>query len=151
MSASEHPDWYEPLPVFVYGTLRRGFANHDRFCFDVLEVVPAWTTGRLYDLPYGFPAMVPADDGRVIGELLTFPDPVTALHRLDRLEGFRPDGPRHYDRVVAGVRHTAGWDPIPAWCYVYSRSRLERLAAVASPISGGDWSLVGRAEHGAPQ
>jgi gamma-glutamylcyclotransferase (GGCT)/AIG2-like uncharacterized protein YtfP len=57
LSALEHPDWYEPLPVLVYGTLRRGMANHDRFCFDVLDVVPASTAGRLYDLPYGFPAL----------------------------------------------------------------------------------------------
>ncbi len=138
MPASEHPDWYEPLPVFVYGTLRRGFANHDRFCFDVLEVVPAWTTGRLYDLPYGFPAMVPADDGRVIGELLTFPDPVVALHRLDRLEGFRLDGPRHYDRIVAEVNPGVGGKVIRAWCYVYSEARVRRLAS--SIVADGDWA-----------
>jgi excisionase family DNA binding protein len=75
LPALEHSDWYEPLPVLVYGTLRRGMANHDRFCFDVLEVIPARTPGRLYALPYGFPAMVPAGDGRVFGEILVFPDP----------------------------------------------------------------------------
>jgi len=80
--ASEHSEWYQPLPVLVYGTLRQGFANHERFCSDVLDVIPASTAGRLYDLPYGFPAMVAADDGRVIGEVLTFLDPVAALRAV---------------------------------------------------------------------
>jgi gamma-glutamylcyclotransferase (GGCT)/AIG2-like uncharacterized protein YtfP len=140
LPASEHPDWYEPLPVFVYGTLRRGFANHDRFCFDVLEVVPAWATGRLYDLPYGFPAMVPARDGRAVGELLTFPDPVAALRRLDQLEGFRPDGPRHYDRIVVEARPLDGGEPVRAWCYVYGAEKIAGLAGRASEIASGAWS-----------
>ena len=140
MPASEHPDWYEPLPVFVYGTLRRGFANHDRFCFDVLEVVPAWATGRLYDLPYGFPAMVPARDGRAIGELLTFPDPVAALRRLDQLEGFRLDGPRHYDRIVVEAHPLASGEPVCAWCYVYQPDRLRAVGTGAFLVAGGNWA-----------
>lgn len=143
MSASEHPDWYEPLPVLVYGTLRRGMANHDRFCFDVLDVVPAWTTGRLYDLPYGFPAMVAAADGRVIGELLAFPDPAVAIRRLDQLEGFRPDGPRHYDRIVVEAHPLAGGGPVRAWCYVYGGGAAQRLAD-AQFIATGDWALADR-------
>lgn len=138
MPASEHPDWYEPFPVFVYGTLRRGFANHDRFCFDVLEVIPAWTSGQLYDLPYGFPAMLPAADGRVIGEVLVFPDPVAALRRLDHLEGFRPDGPRHYDRIVVETHPLAGDGPVRAWSYVYSEARL-RMTSRAQMVITGDW------------
>lgn len=140
MPASEHPDSYEPLPVLVYGTLRRGMANHDRFCFDVLDVIPAWTTGRLYALPYGFPAMVPAADGRVIGEILTFPDPVAALRRLDHLEGFRPDGPRHYDRIVVEAHPLAGGEPVRAWCYVYSSDRISVLAGEARRLPGGAWA-----------
>lgn len=140
MRASEHPDWYEPLPVFVYGTLRRGFPNHDRFCFDVLEVVPAWAPGRLYALPYGFPAMIPAADGRVIGEILTFPDPA-ALRRLDHLEGFRPDGPRHYDRIVVEAHPLDGGRPVRAWCYVYTASRIDSIPDAAH-IEVGDWTLT---------
>lgn len=140
MPASEHPDWYEPLPVLVYGTLRRGMTNHDRFCFDVLDVIPAWTTGRLYALPYGFPAMVPAGEGRVIGELLAFPDPVAALRRLDHLEGFRPDGPRHYDRIVVEAHPLAGGEPVRAWCYVYTPEQLAALDGRARKIACGAWS-----------
>jgi gamma-glutamylcyclotransferase (GGCT)/AIG2-like uncharacterized protein YtfP len=115
-------------------------ANHDRFCFDVLDVIPAWTTGRLYALPYGFPAMVPADYGRVIGELLTFPDPVAALRRLDQLEGFRPQGPRHYDRIVLEARPLAGGAPVRAWCYVYTPEQLAALNGRAREVARGAWS-----------
>lgn len=142
MPASEHSDWYEPLPVFVYGTLRQGFANHARFCFDVLEVIPASTAGRLYDLPYGFPAMVPADDGRVIGEVLVFPDPVAALRRLDHLEGFRAEGPRHYDRIDVTARLWVGHQSVRSWCYVYPSSRIELLKSDARIVETGNWLLA---------
>ena len=54
--------------AFVYGTLLRSERNHARFCGDALTIEPASTTGRLYDLHAGFPAMVQAADGTVHGE-----------------------------------------------------------------------------------
>ncbi len=42
--------------VFVYGTLKRGFANHDRFCRDAIDIQPATVWGRLYDLG-AYPAL----------------------------------------------------------------------------------------------
>jgi gamma-glutamylcyclotransferase (GGCT)/AIG2-like uncharacterized protein YtfP len=45
------------ISVLVYGTLKRGQWNHDRFCRHALDIRPATTVGRLYDLPAGFPAV----------------------------------------------------------------------------------------------
>ena len=45
------------LRLFVYGTLKRGFWNHDRFCSQAVNIEPATTWGRLYHLPAGFPAL----------------------------------------------------------------------------------------------
>ena len=45
------------LRLFVYGTLKRGFWNHDRFCSQAVSIEPATTWGRLYHLPAGFPAL----------------------------------------------------------------------------------------------
>jgi len=45
------------LRVFVYGTLQKGQSNHGRCCAGVVSVEDAWTSGRLYDLPWGFPAL----------------------------------------------------------------------------------------------
>jgi gamma-glutamylcyclotransferase (GGCT)/AIG2-like uncharacterized protein YtfP len=46
------------LRVFVYGTLKRGQSNHERFCRGLKAAQEATVQGRLYDLPYGFPALV---------------------------------------------------------------------------------------------
>jgi len=49
------------LRLFVYGTLKKGFWNFDRFCTRAISIEPATTWGRLYHLPAGFPALeVPA-------------------------------------------------------------------------------------------
>ena len=45
------------LRLFVYGTLKRGFWNFDRFCTRAVSIEPATTWGRLYQLPAGFPAL----------------------------------------------------------------------------------------------
>lgn len=56
------------LTLFVYGTLKRGHSNHDRFCRDVLDVREATARGRLYELPFGFPALVvPQEDVWAVG------------------------------------------------------------------------------------
>jgi gamma-glutamylcyclotransferase (GGCT)/AIG2-like uncharacterized protein YtfP len=44
--------------LFVYGTLKRGQWNHDRFCRNAVDIRPATIVGRLYQLPAGFPAVV---------------------------------------------------------------------------------------------
>ena len=45
------------LRLFVYGTLKRGFWNHDRFCAQAISIEPATVWGRLYHLAAGFPAL----------------------------------------------------------------------------------------------
>jgi len=145
--------------LFVYGTLKRGCWNHERFCRGVLSVEEAVVRGRLYELPSGIPVLeVPEADvlahgtadpladvatqarlaaefaaraahpdpgengapgghwGPVYGELLTFDDPESRLPAIDRLEGFLPDGPSLYRRVlVATITHGV---TVPVWLYV---------------------------------
>jgi gamma-glutamylcyclotransferase (GGCT)/AIG2-like uncharacterized protein YtfP len=47
-----------PLRLFVYGSLKRGFSNHDRYCRGVRSVEGTHTAGQLYRLPTGYPALV---------------------------------------------------------------------------------------------
>ena len=50
------------LRLFVYGTLKRGYWNHDAFCRGVGEIREAQVRGRLYEGP-GFPLLeVPDQD-----------------------------------------------------------------------------------------
>lgn len=49
--------------LFVYGTLKRGFWNHDRFCRGVLNIREAEVRGRLYEMHSGIPVLqVPDGD-----------------------------------------------------------------------------------------
>ncbi|MGF1470446.1 MAG: gamma-glutamylcyclotransferase [Rubrobacteraceae bacterium] len=48
--------------LFVYGTLKCGFGNHERFCRGVSNIEKALVPGELYELPFGFPALVVARD-----------------------------------------------------------------------------------------
>ena len=107
--------------LFVYGTLMRGQANHDRYCADALTIEPAVTTGRLYHLPMGYPAMIEAENGQVFGEAMTFPDLAAKLAILDILEGYRPDDPEHslYLRRIRPVSLLKSGLTVPAYCYLW--------------------------------
>ena len=41
------------ITLLVYGTLKRGQWNHDRFCRNAIDIRPATIVGRLYELPAG--------------------------------------------------------------------------------------------------
>lgn len=45
------------LMIFVYGTLKQGQTNHDRFCGTALCIEEATAIGRLYELPSGIPVL----------------------------------------------------------------------------------------------
>jgi gamma-glutamylcyclotransferase (GGCT)/AIG2-like uncharacterized protein YtfP len=152
---------YPLLTLFFYGTLKRGHANHDRFCRGYLRVEEATVRGRIYDLPFGYPALVvPEEDiravgsadpvydaraqqrfgraevhlldgPRVFGELFIFDDPEARLPALDRLEGFDPGRPTPYRRVLVPAE-TSGGDGVLAWTYV-----TEESSGIHLP--GGRW------------
>ena len=123
--------------LFVYGTLMRGQANHARFCADALTIEPAVTAGRLYHLPMGFPAMIDAADGQVLGEAMTFPDIEAVLRQTDLLEGYdplRPDRSMYRRIVVPVLIEPSGWR-VTAWTYVWNRA----LPQGATPLPTGRW------------
>jgi gamma-glutamylcyclotransferase (GGCT)/AIG2-like uncharacterized protein YtfP len=150
------------VTLFFYGTLKRGHANHDRYCQGALRVQEATLRGELYDLPFGFPApVVPEEDvyatgstypihdaseqqllndtgvrrsdgPRVYGELFTFDDPETRLPALDRLEGFDPDSQPNLYRRVLVPVETAERSHVAAWAYA-----IEKPSGVYLP--GGRW------------
>ena len=137
-----------PLLMFFYGTLKRGHRNHDAFCRGALLVREATVRGELYDLPFGYPALVvpeedvvavgtasplrdaaeqrrfgrvsphPASGPRVFGELFAFDDPEARLPALDLLEGFDPEDASSPYRRVLLPVETKGNDGVLAWAYV---------------------------------
>lgn len=149
------------LALFFYGTLKRGQINHDRFCSGYASAAEATVRGRLYDLPFGFPALlVPREDilaagsadplrdaaaqrrladpaehpktgPRVFGELFVFDDFERLLPALDRFEGFDPDSGTGLYRRVL-VPVEAKKTRVPAWVYAVERPS-------GNYLPGGRW------------
>jgi gamma-glutamylcyclotransferase (GGCT)/AIG2-like uncharacterized protein YtfP len=75
--------------IFVYGTLRPGGFYYQKICPGYeLTHIPAWTRGKLFHLPLGYPAMAKGDE-KVQGDLLCFNSP-QLKQALDQLEGYDP-------------------------------------------------------------
>ena len=134
----DHPQ----LPLFVYGTLRRGEANHAGLIRGRTKVVTAAALSGavLYDGP-GFPYAVNDPEGRVQGELV-FPLPefyATVLADLDHLEEYVPGAPDNlFERVARGTRTEDG-EPILAWVYLAAPLEEQRLLESGKIIPSGDW------------
>ncbi|MGK5543780.1 gamma-glutamylcyclotransferase family protein [Streptomyces sp. URMC 127] len=133
----------ERLPVFVYGTLRPGQANHGRFLRGrTVAEEPALLRGAvLYEGP-GYPYAVAEPGGEVRGELVRpAPDVYAAvLASLDELEGCARDGSGElYVRVVRAVLPDGGEGPVRAWVYLAAEPTARRLRSAGTRVRGGSW------------
>ena len=67
--------------LFVHGTLKRGYWNHERFCRDAIHIEEAEVCGRLYELPAGIPVLqVPDSDILAVGTSDPLADVTTQSH-----------------------------------------------------------------------
>ncbi len=49
------------LRLFVYGTLKRGYWNHETYCSSAVSIEVATVVGRLYELPSAIPILMIPD------------------------------------------------------------------------------------------
>ena len=63
----------ETINIFVYGTLKKGYPNHKRYCSNATRIIPAKIKGTMYDTTYGFPAVQLKGYNNVYGEIITVP------------------------------------------------------------------------------
>lgn len=126
--------------VFVYGTLKPGESNYQRYCASkVLERKRAIAFGKLFALPFGYPAMTKGESP-VQGFLLSFPTQ-EILHHLDLLEGFsssRSVEQREYDRQLIETYNSAFVPLGLAWVYLMTPEQVHYLNGVCLP--DGWWS-----------
>ncbi|XEC31266.1 divalent cation tolerance protein CutA [Streptomyces fradiae] len=119
-------------PFFVYGTLRPGGYNHDRFLAGRIgtEAEAVLHGAVLHDGP-GYPYAVPAERGRVVGSLLTpsSGDYLDLFGLLDRLE--LPVG---YERVAMDVVRVRDGARVSAWVFLAAPD-----APLGPVIESGDW------------
>lgn len=121
--------------VFVYGTLRRGEANHHYLSSSLCVSDKASAEGWLGDTGNGYPAMVVTGVNTVQGELYEVDERTLSL--LDELEDYYGHGhsDNEYDRVEISVVTDRG--SIKALTYVYATQKLAALL----PIPSGDWKI----------
>ncbi len=114
--------------VFVYGTLKRDFPNHDAWMkdypcigrFRTCDAFPLMVGGKWFS-PYliGEPGVgVP-----VFGEVFELDD--RGFEVLDGIEG--TDVPYGYRRIRIAVDDADGGTPFDAWTYVKDRAAIEGI------------------------
>lgn len=128
-----------PIQVFVYGTLKPGEENYNRYCLGRGVIhTPAIARGLLYQLPMGYPAMT-TGEGWVHGFRLSFND-AHLLAELDDLETFAPD--RHareneYQRTWIEIYTPEQESLGQSWGYQMWASKIQELGGI--PIFSGLW------------
>ena len=128
------------VKVFVYGTLKPGEINYDRYCVGkVVQEQPAIAYGQLYHLSLGYPGMI-LGDGQVQGFLLTFADSAI-FDSLDELEDYNPNRPQEdneYNREQITVYDLVGQSLGLAWVYFMTLEKVQDFKGVLIP--SGCWS-----------
>ncbi|MBO1346407.1 MAG: gamma-glutamylcyclotransferase [Hormoscilla sp. GUM202] len=131
------------LKFFVYGTLKPGEVNYERYCAGkVVASQRAIAMGLLFALPMGFPAMIPGKQP-VHGFLLTFNDP-TILPTFDELEDYhgddRPEGVNLYNRIQIEVFQSDGLSLGLAWAYLMTPEQVQQFGGELLP--DGCWISI---------
>jgi gamma-glutamylcyclotransferase (GGCT)/AIG2-like uncharacterized protein YtfP len=130
-----------PTHVFVYGTLKPGECNHDRYCSQAIAQERAFAFGQLFALP-SYPAMTvddPMANHPVYGWLLRFRN-AEVLKALDELEDYQADRPKaqnEYDRQKIQTFNLNHQPLGLAWVYVMESEQAKRLGV---PLPKGEWT-----------
>ncbi len=127
------------IHVFVYGTLKPGECNYQRYCHGrVIAQRPAFAQGKLYALSLGYPGMV-TGTGIVQGVILSFSDPNIFLD-LDQLEDYQPQRPpeeNEYQRQKIQV-FDLNHQPLGlVWAYLMDIQKVQFYSGVLIP--NGCW------------
>lgn len=110
-------------PVFVYGTLKRGFRNFSRYLHTEQFVQAAYVLGDLYTLEDAdYPALINTDTSKNLcfGEL--FACDIKTCNALDELEEYDEQNPyaSMYYRIQLPVYTMQNKRYTQAWTYVYN-------------------------------
>ena len=141
------------LRLFVYGTLKRGFWNHDRFCRGVLTVEDAMVRGRLFETSSGIPVLeVPEEDILAVGTTNPLADVATCLradtHRQSQARVtarlFNPQS-----TIINPQYEGAPWGPVYGELLTFDDpedrlpaiDRLEGFTPAVPASTAASWSL----------
>lgn len=133
----------EEKKVFVYGSLREGFFNYDKYLKN--KVSPASlgeVKGKLFHLPHkGYPALLDGED-TVIGEIMELKDFHETIIPLDEMEGylsFEDTSNNEYTRITMEVKNINTNTVETCYVYKYVESNDNKFNHHAVHIPHGDW------------
>jgi gamma-glutamylcyclotransferase (GGCT)/AIG2-like uncharacterized protein YtfP len=124
------------LHIFVYGTLKPGAANFDRYCGSkVITSHRAYIDGELYHFPsLGYPGAI-YGFGQVHGFVLSFDDR-SVLLELDKLEDYDPQrqpAENDYTRELVTTYTLDRTPSISAWAYFMNPQHIRQFGGVLLP------------------
>lgn len=129
--------------IFVYGSLREGFYNFDKFLMGRIHNIVSTGTlkGKLFHLSEkGYPALISGDD-IVTGEIIDVIDDGNIFDELNELEGYLgPNNPKNdYNLVDIEVQFGSSQkELLPVYLYNSSENTiLEKDSGIYIP--DGDW------------
>ena len=129
--------------IFVYGSLREGFFNYDKYLLDkVITCTQGIVKGKLYHLcNKGYPALIDGDDN-IVGEIMEMKNFHLDMTSLDTMEGYvsnEDSSKNEYTRTVIKV-HNLNTNKFED-CYVYRYEENNDIDFTLNSdyISHGDW------------
>lgn len=129
-------------PIFVYGTLRPGYAAYDRYLAGNIQWQQT-VRGRHLEMFYApsrtFPYAIWNSNSSIVGTLIKLRTSYAGtIAALDRYENYDPNASPNsqaYNRVLVTTDngHTA-------WAYVASESTARWVRATLDKVRSGDWN-----------
>ena len=133
------------INLFVYGSLRTGFFNYDKYLSGkVVEKKEAKLHNiELYHMPYkGYPAIIKGQDS-VVGEIMVIKeeDYDATMKAMDEMEGFISEcNPKNeYDKIILEVENIHSNEKEKCYVYFYNKDNDKLFHSEATYIPNGDW------------
>lgn len=133
------------INVFVYGSLREGFFNYDKYLKGkVLSIKPAKIDNMIvYHMPYkGYPAILEGD-GCVYGEIMEIKPEIydETMKAMDKMEGFISENnpENEYDKRLLEVEHLNDGSKEKCYVYFYNKDIDDKFNTDSVFVNHGDW------------
>ena len=131
----------EQKKIFVYGSLRTGFFNYNKYIMGkVNDSKVGKVNGQLYHMPHkGYPALIEGND-EVFGEVMTLKDFEAVMIPMDKMENYYGvnNSKNEYNRIVMDVELLDGTTE-SCYVYYYAMNDKEIFENNSVYIKNGDW------------
>lgn len=133
------------INIFVYGSLREGFFNYDKYLSGKIskKMNAKLNNVELYHMPYkGYPAIINGQDS-ILGEIMVIneADYDSTLEAMDVMEGFLGEGnpENEYHKMIFEVENLESNEIESCYVYFYNKDKDELFDYKAVYLPNGDW------------